>query len=227
MIYIVSGFMRSGTSMMMRCLHAGGMSPVYDKRKDKQLEHLSSEDYQMNERFYELTAKDFFAKGFPLRFEGKVVKVLAPGLYRLPDYPYAVVFMLRHPVEIYASCIAAFEVKQNESLLSGDVVPCYPPSPLVYYQTVFSLVERQRKKGWRVATVGARSTAKWPLRTFCRLADRGWPIDPCAAAAAVDPARLRFRKESLAVRDREWESGRRVFRDYTTGLEQGRVKWLN
>ncbi len=205
MIYIVSGFMRSCTSAMMGCLDAGGMSVAYDTGKDKKMESLSYGDYQMNPRFYELLPKQLRDKRFPLNCDGHVVKMLAPGLARLPQANYKIIFMLRHPVELHASHLAAFESQLNESIANGLSSAPYPPSPGIYYFTASRIIREQRMKGRSVATVGARSMINRPLRTFCKLAEKGWPIDPAAAAAAVDPSKYRFKLEELTVRDLEWE----------------------
>ena len=34
MIYVVTGYWRTGTSMMMKCLEAGGLDALYRKRTD-------------------------------------------------------------------------------------------------------------------------------------------------------------------------------------------------
>jgi hypothetical protein len=206
-IYIVSGFMRSGTSAMMCCLEAGGLPAVYDERKDKMMEKLSSESYEMNPSFYELLPGDFKDLSFLERCENKAVKMLAPGLIRLPSGPmYRIIFMLRHPVEIHASHNAAYEQKMNTATAFGYPPPAYPPSPAMYYFTASRVINEQKRAGRFVATVGARSMVKRPLRTFAKLANEyGWPIEPFLAASAIEPERLRVKIEDLKVRDYEWE----------------------
>ena len=48
-VYIVSGYMRSGTSMMMKVLEGAGMSARYNREKDAVLEaKYGREDYHPN-----------------------------------------------------------------------------------------------------------------------------------------------------------------------------------
>jgi hypothetical protein len=92
MNYVVSGFIRSGTSMMMRMLEAGGMEVVVN-------ENARPRDENNPNGFYETFA---FLELSPLglanldAIEGKVVKVLANELHRWPaDRPVKTVFMDR------------------------------------------------------------------------------------------------------------------------------------
>ena len=80
-IYIVSGWMRSGTSMMIRALEAGGMEAVYTPGHPDY--ELSKEDYRLNRS--------------PELYEGKVVKSLRFGTEQMWPWPggYRVVFMDR------------------------------------------------------------------------------------------------------------------------------------
>ena len=57
--YFVSGFMRSGTSMMMACLEAGGMDVAHREQRNQMLEQYSDENYSPNEGgLYELSRVD-------------------------------------------------------------------------------------------------------------------------------------------------------------------------
>jgi hypothetical protein len=206
-IYIVSGFMRSGTSAMMKCLERGGIEVIYDKGKDAQMEKFSDASYTMNPKFYELLPEDFNDLRFLLRCKNKAVKMLAPGLNRLPNGPiYRIIVMLRHPIEIHASYLAAYEQNLNETIAANGVPAAYPPSPAMYYYTASRVISEQKRKGRFVTTVGMRSMIKYPLRTFTNIAEKhGWPIEPFLSASAVEPDRLRIKLEDLLVRDYEWE----------------------
>lgn len=48
MLWLVSGFMRSGTSMMMSCLEAGGMSVVKSEAREQFGQVHSDEHYKVN-----------------------------------------------------------------------------------------------------------------------------------------------------------------------------------
>jgi len=97
-IIIVSGLPRSGTSMVMQLLEAGGLEILTDNIR------AANEDNQQG--YYELeivkklSEDDSFLKDAP----GKVVKVISELLEYLPsDYAYKVVFVRRDMSEILAS----------------------------------------------------------------------------------------------------------------------------
>ncbi len=48
MIYLVSGDMRTGTSMMMQALEAGGLEAVYNENRDRMNQQYGDKDYQPN-----------------------------------------------------------------------------------------------------------------------------------------------------------------------------------
>ena len=97
-IFIVSGLPRSGTSMMMKMLDAGGLPPLIDNIR------VADEDnpkgYYEFERVKQLqTDKTWLPDAY-----GKVVKIISMLLQHLPDnHSYKVIFMLRNIDEILAS----------------------------------------------------------------------------------------------------------------------------
>ncbi|MHC5082687.1 MAG: sulfotransferase family protein [Planctomycetota bacterium] len=97
-VIVVSGLPRSGTSMMMKTLDAGGIEPVID--------HIRVADEDNPKGYYEFepvkkTKEDAsWLKDAP----GKVVKMVYRLLYDLPaGYQYRVVFMQRDLKEVIAS----------------------------------------------------------------------------------------------------------------------------
>jgi hypothetical protein len=98
-ITIVSGLPRSGTSMMMKILEAGGLEVFTD--------NLRVPDEDNPKGYYELEqvkalkdGDDAWIKEAP----GKVLKVISSLLEYLPaSYKYKIVFMRREIVEILAS----------------------------------------------------------------------------------------------------------------------------
>jgi hypothetical protein len=98
-ITLVSGLPRSGTSMMMKMLVAGGMQALTDQVR--QPDPDNPEGYFEFEPVKQL--KDGDTTWLP-QARGKVVKVIATLLpYLPPDFHYKVVFMLRAMPEILAS----------------------------------------------------------------------------------------------------------------------------
>ncbi|MBK7218139.1 MAG: sulfotransferase domain-containing protein [Candidatus Promineofilum sp.] len=98
-IVIVSGLPRSGTSMMMKMLEAGGIPPLTDK--------LRTADNDNPKGYYEFERVKQMDKGdtaWVADAPGKVVKVISALLKHLPPgYNYQVVFLRRHMSEILAS----------------------------------------------------------------------------------------------------------------------------
>jgi len=98
MITIVSGLPRSGTSLMMQMLVAGGMTPLSDG--ERQADADNPRGYLEWERIKQLpTDPTCIAEA-----EGKVVKVISRLLLALPTgYEYRVIFMQRPMQEVLAS----------------------------------------------------------------------------------------------------------------------------
>lgn len=97
-ITIVSGLPRSGTSMMMRMLEAGGMPVLTDRIR------TADEDNPQGYYEFERVKQIEQDQGWLEDAKGKAVKMIAALLKHMPgDYQYKVVFMRRNIQEILAS----------------------------------------------------------------------------------------------------------------------------
>ncbi len=97
-VTIVSGLPRSGTSMMMSMLVAGGVEALTDNLREA--DDDNPRGYLEFERVKDL-AKD---KAWLKDAAGKAVKVVSSLLQHLPpEYDYKVIFMLRKVGEVLAS----------------------------------------------------------------------------------------------------------------------------
>ena len=98
-VTVVSGLPRSGTSMMMKVLEAGGQSVVTDEQR--------TADEDNPKGYFELERVKQLDKGdtaWVAEAQGKVVKVISALLeYLPPAYTYRVVFIRREMSEILAS----------------------------------------------------------------------------------------------------------------------------
>ena len=98
-ITVVSGLPRSGTSMMMKMLEAGGLPPLTDG------ERRSDDDNPLG--YFEFERVKALPKGDHAWLDdtrGKVVKVISALLEHLPaDHTYRVIFMARSLPEVLAS----------------------------------------------------------------------------------------------------------------------------
>lgn len=105
-VTIVSGLPRSGTSMMMRILDAGGIEPVQDKRR------TANEDNPLG--YYEDDRVKALAvdKSWVADVQGQAIKVIYKLVYELPQgIPYRIVFMQREIAEV---------VRSQEKMLERD-----------------------------------------------------------------------------------------------------------
>lgn len=100
-ITIVSGLPRSGTSMMMKMLEAGGLDLLVDGIREA--DEDNPKGYYELEKVKELD-KEGKGKDWLEDARGKVVKIISQLLKDLPSkYTYKVVFIRRHMPEILAS----------------------------------------------------------------------------------------------------------------------------
>src|ERR1700690_2105232 len=98
MITIVSGLPRSGTSLMMQMLAAGGMDVLADGERKADTDNPKG--YLEWERIKRLPKEP----GLIAEAEGKVVKVISQLILSLPDgHEYRIVFMQRPMPEVLKS----------------------------------------------------------------------------------------------------------------------------
>jgi len=98
--YIISGIERSGTSMLMQILNAGGLPVAFDRSR--------TSDENNPKGYYELEGGKIINKlmdgTFPLeRYKGKFIKITAYGLKYLPLGNYKIIYSERNIEEILDS----------------------------------------------------------------------------------------------------------------------------
>ena len=98
-VVVVSGLPRSGTSMLMSMLDAGGIPPITD--------NIRTADEDNPKGYYEFERVKALDKGdtaWVADAQGKTVKVISALLKYLPvDYEYRVIYIRRNMPEILAS----------------------------------------------------------------------------------------------------------------------------
>ena len=98
-ITVVSGLPRSGTSMMMKMLEAGGIPPITDELREA--DEDNPKGYYEFERVKQMDQGD---TKWVVESRGKVIKVISALLKHLPSgEQYRVVFVRRNMPEILAS----------------------------------------------------------------------------------------------------------------------------
>jgi len=98
--YIVSGLERSGTSMVMQILEAGGIPVAHDETRKADINNPKG--------YYELEGGKIINKlmneTFPLdKYKGKFIKITSYGLQYLPDSMYEILYLERDIEEIIKS----------------------------------------------------------------------------------------------------------------------------
>lgn len=159
MIYVISGFMRSGTTMMMKALEAGGMDAAY------------------HDDLYELYKTEYEEWDFPKKYDGKLIKALAPGVLGMSVMPeIKIVFMRRDVDEIVES-----HNSYLPQFLSRDHLD--------------DCIERTVEQLWNRKDVVSidemwyRDVLKYPKEHFMML---DWPVDVESAVKMVDPELCHF-----------------------------------
>jgi hypothetical protein len=187
-VVVVSGLPRSGTSMAMKMLHAGGLDVVTDG--------LRQADESNPKGYFELEAvKELDKNGSTAWLKdarGKGVKIISFLLTFLPEeHDYRVIFMERDLHEVLAS--------QNKMLVQRAETPGTPEDDaqmLAHYQKHLTKVHRflGSRKCFSVLRVGYRSALERPRQEAERINEfLGGGLDVARMAEVGDPALYRNR----------------------------------
>ena len=186
-IIVVSGLPRSGTSMMMQMLQAGGLEILTDA--------VRTPDDSNPKGYLELEAVKNLDKGPPPAWladaRGKAVKVVSSLVTWLPGtYTYQVIFMRRNLEEVIVS--------QNTMLLARGTQPDQSQDQhvrAVYEKHVDDTLRVLRGRPWiSTLEVDYAETVRNPRATAERVKRfLGQPLDVDRMAAAIDPALHRNR----------------------------------
>ena len=186
-VTIVSGLPRSGTSMMMKMLEAGGLPPLTDNLRTA--DEDNPKGYYEFERVKQLPKGDF---AWLPDTQGKVVKVIAALLPSLPGgYDYRVIFMQRAMPEVLAS--------QRQMLIRRGEDPDKIPDAVMaqLYEKHLRQVDDWIKQQPNVARldVNYNEMLKNPQPFIERVdAFLGHQLDQAKMATVVDPSLHRQRK---------------------------------
>ena len=108
MNYIVSGLERSGTSLLMQVLEAGGAPVAYDKSREPDAHNPRGYFELEGGRIINKVMKGTFKFD---RYSDKFIKITAFGLKHLPEGDYKIIFMTRNLDEIVDSQHKMYESK--------------------------------------------------------------------------------------------------------------------
>lgn len=184
MIYIVSGFPRSGTTAMMQALEAGGMIVHKNPRRTEALHRVDSDGYRVQPGdVFESTAKERSLIDWPRQYDGCAIKVVTPWLGLLAVASYRVVFMRRDVEEIRQSYEAAFGESITSAMISASIA-----------EGLAGLANRLDVLS--VCQVNYDDLLHDPVSAVGSLQ---WPVAARDAALVIDPTLKRFHNDSLVV----------------------------
>lgn len=185
-VVIVSGLPRSGTSMMMKMLEAGGIPPLTDK--------IRTADADNPKGYYEFERVKQLDKGdtaWLAEADGKAVKVISQLLEHLPPaYHYQVIFMRREIAEILAS--------QKQMLIRRgeptDVVSDEQLAALFDKHLNFVMTWLDQQPNIEVLYVSYNETLQNPVKPVAAINQfLGERLNEAAMAGVIDPKLYRQR----------------------------------
>lgn len=188
-LVIVSGLPRSGTSMMMKMLEAGGLPPMTDQVRAA--DEDNPRGYYEDERVKDLEKMQ--DKSWISEARGKALKVISFLLKELPPgYRYKVIFMRRDLREILASQEVMLERRDELDKREADeaeAVKIYER----HLRKVDYLV--RHNPDFDCLYVDYRAAIDDPRAAAGRVARfLGGRLDPAAMASAVDKSLYRQKR---------------------------------
>jgi hypothetical protein len=189
-ITVVSGLPRSGTSMMMRMLEAGGMPVVVDH--DRKPDADNPNGYYEFEAVKKLKIDSAWVNGAV----GKALKAIYVLLYDLPkDFRYRVIFLRRSLQEVITS---------QDTMLkrSGAATGSMDQQILArHFEAQLKQIDAwlQRQANMAVLYIDYSDAVRDPVGSATRVAQfLGGTLDPAKMAATVDSGLYRQRSAGTA-----------------------------
>jgi hypothetical protein len=187
-ITVVSGLPRSGTSMMMRMLEAGGIPPLTDGRRAADPDNPRG--YFEHEGVKRLAQDSSFIP----RARGMAIKVISELLYHLPEgETYRVIFLRRRIEEILRS---QTEMLRRRGTLGEGGPSDEKMAPILMKSALKAMNYAVDRPDMKLLVVGHHAAFQDTAATVARVDDfLGGGLSRAAMAAVVDPALYRQRME--------------------------------
>ena len=190
-VFLIFSFRRSGSSMMAHALHTGGLPIVFMPLNDSQFNIPFSDPvkgYKPNPNgFFSMEGYiDYQYPSFYDQYQGKLLKIPRVALRELPPGKYKIIYMERDTDEI---------LRSYRSFIGFRDWNTVETSVYLKEEILGAELRLLKKRGdVEVLTVNYRDVIKNPSKTFERIRDFGFPIDPEKAASVVDQSLYRHRK---------------------------------
>ena len=186
-LVVVTGLPRSGTSMLMQMLAAGGLSILSDELRP------ADEDNPRGYLEFEPVKRLLEDSRFLLDGRGKAVKIVAPLLGSLPSpLPCRVILIERDIDEVLDS-------QERMLIRRGRTPDAGPERRRILKDEYPRILERvkavlARRPGTQLLVIAHRDAMSKPLATAGKVNEfLGGALDVATMAAAVDPALYRHR----------------------------------
>jgi len=191
-VVVVSGLPRSGTSMAMAMLAAGGLPCVSDAAR-------AADEDNPRGYFEDVRVKRLDGDSdWLLAATGQAVKIVSPLLARVPTgVAYAVVFMRRHLDEVLASQTKMIKRRDERQALADDQMKRHFERHL---RNIEKMIEN--RSDMRVTYIDHREVLRDPRGQARSIAEfLGIPLDVERMAAAVDERLYRNRRGTIGISD--------------------------
>ena len=176
-VVIVAGLPRSGTSMMMRILEAGGVPALTDGFREA--------DVSNPRGYYEFepVKRTKTDPSWLVNAPGKAVKMVYRLLYDLPpSYKYRILLMKRTLMEVLSSQRAMLQHQQNDDAVEDAKMVSIYERELANLETWF-----QKQDNFSKLDVNYNELVKNPGPQVARIAEfLGMDLDQASMAGVVD-----------------------------------------
>ncbi len=177
MIYVVSGFMRTGTSVMVEALKAGGLPTLPGLDHNHEVSIMTTLNVLLN----------------PQTGDGKLLKCLTGGMPQIASWDWKVVFMHRDYEEIRESC---------DRLFGPGPHICDKQKFVGLTKYIIGILKQRRDVD--LLEFQYKDLVREPNEVFEMMKLRGWPIDVNRAADVIDPAKYRNKIENIGTIMEPW-----------------------
>lgn len=189
-VVVVSGLPRSGTSMAMKMLEAGGLPLITDRQREADIDNPKG--YFEDERVKDLGDMD--DRSWVAESRGKGIKVVSSLLQYLPrDLNYQILFMRRNLLEVIASQSKMLERRGETSETEDERM-------IELYESHLRRIKAMLRHGPHLAALDIHYTSV--LESPRREAERmvgflGLDLDVDKMTAVVDERLYRNRAENV------------------------------